>query len=236
MSKGPKRMSRGGPPGHNMMGGEKAKDFKGTIKTLLGYLRAYKIRLIIVFAFAIISTIFAIVSPTILGDATDVIVKGLLGGTGIDFGKLGGYILFLACLYGISFVFSFAQGFIMSGVSQKVTYNLRRGMSEKLDRLPLKYFDTKTHGEIQSRVINDIETVNQTLSQSITQVISSIATIIGVLIMMVRISVVMTIAAMLVLPLSMIVIKLVVGKSQKHFKNQQEFLGNVNSHVEEMYT
>lgn len=222
--------------GHKHMGpGEKAKDFKGTIKTLLTYLKPHKFKLVVVFIFAIVSTVFSIVSPSILGDATDVIVKGLFGPNGIDFSELLDIILILVELYAISFVFSFSQGFIMSKVSQSVTYQLRDKMSDKMDRLPLKYFDSKTHGEIQSRFINDIETINQTLSQSLSQMITSFATIVGILIMMIRINLVMTITALVVLPLSMLVIKLVVSRSQVQFKNQQKHLGEINGHVEEMF-
>lgn len=223
-------------PGPKMGSGEKARDFKGTIKKLLSYLGRHKIKVIIVFVFAIVSTVFTIVSPAILGDATDVIVDGLMGGKGIDFDKLLKYVIFLIGLYGVSFVFSFGQGFIMAKVSQSIIYDLRDGLSRKMDKLPLKYFDTKTHGEIQSRVINDIETINQTLSQSLTQVITSVATIIGILIMMVRISLTMTITALIVLPLSMFLIKVVVSHSQKQFQDQQKYLGDVNGHVEEMFT
>lgn len=225
----------GGGPG-GMMPGEKAKDFKGTMKTLLSYLKPYRIAVAVVFIFAIASTIFNIISPTILGDATDEVVKGLMSKAGIDFSALLRILIFLIVLYGLSFAFSTIQGYIMAGVSQKIIYNLRRAMSEKMDRLPLKYFDSKTHGEIQSRVVNDIETVNQTLSQSLTQVITSITTIIGILVMMIRINLLMTITALVVLPLSMLIIRLIIGKTQGHFKNQQKYLGEVNSHVEEMYT
>ncbi|MEG0291583.1 MAG: ABC transporter ATP-binding protein [Anaerovoracaceae bacterium] len=224
-----------GPGGHGMMPGEKAKNFKETMKTLLAYLKPHRFKMIVVFLFAIISTVFAIVSPTILGEATDVIVKGLITQTAIDFDKLLKIAIFLVIIYLISFVFSFAQGFIMSKVSQKVCYGLRDDISTKLDRLPLGFFDSHTHGEIQSRVINDVETINQTLSQSLTQMITSVATIIGILIMMLRISVYMTVTALIVLPLSMIMIKIVVSKSQKQFKTQQKTLGEINSHVEEIF-
>ncbi len=225
-----------GGPGANMMPGEKAKDFGKTMKTLVRYLSPYKFRLVAVFIFAIASTVFSIISPTILGDATDKVVEGLMGGMGIDFEGLLSILLLLLCLYGLSLLFGAAQGWIMADVSQKVIYNLRDKMSVKLDRLPLKFFDSKTHGEIQSRMINDIETVNQTLSVSLTQIITSFTTIIGILIMMLRISVLMTVTALVVLPLSMLVIRLIVSKSQGHFKNQQKYLGYVNGHVEEMYT
>lgn len=230
--KGP---GRPGGPGGRMMPGEKAKDFGKTIKTLIGYLKPYKFRLAIVFIFAIASTVFTIISPTILGDATDKVVEGLMSGMGIDFSGLASILFLLLALYGCSLLFGVVQGWIMADVSQKVIYNLRDKMSTKLDRLPLRYFDSRTHGEIQSRMINDIETVNQTLSVSLTQMITSFTTIVGILIMMLRISVVMTLMALVVLPLSMGVIRLVVSKSQGHFKNQQKYLGYVNGHVEEMY-
>ena len=230
--KGP---GRPGDPGGRMMPGEKAKDFGKTMKTLIGYLKPYRFRLAIVFIFAIASTVFTIISPTILGDATDKVVEGLMSGMGIDFSGLASILFLLLALYGCSLLFGVVQGWIMADVSQKVIYNLRDKMSTKLDRLPLRYFDSRTHGEIQSRMINDIETVNQTLSVSLTQMITSFTTIVGILIMMLRISVVMTLMALVVLPLSMGVIRLVVSKSQGHFKNQQKYLGYVNGHVEEMY-
>ena len=230
--KGP---GRHGGPGGRMMPGEKAKDFGKTMKTLIGYLKPYRFRLAVVFIFAIASTVFTIISPTILGDATDKVVEGLMSGMGIDFSGLASILFLLLALYGCSLLFGVVQGWIMADVSQKVIYNLRDKMSTKLDRLPLRYFDSRTHGEIQSRMINDIETVNQTLSVSLTQMITSFTTIVGILIMMLRISVVMTLMALVVLPLSMGVIRLVVSKSQGHFKNQQKYLGYVNGHVEEMY-
>lgn len=236
--KGTRQKRRRGPAGgpHGMMPGEKAKDFGGTMKTLISYLRPHGIAVSVVFLFAIASTVFSIVSPTILGDATDEVVKGLMSPAGIDFSALLDILILLIVLYALSFLFSTIQGYIMAGVSQKVTYELRRAMSEKMDRLPLKYFDSKTHGEIQSRVVNDIETVNQTLSQSLTQIITSITMIVGILIMMIRINLLMTVTALIVLPLSMLVIRLIIGKTQRHFKAQQKYLGEVNSHVEEMYT
>lgn len=230
------RRHRGGGRAAQMMPGEKAKNFGKAIKDLLRYLGPHKVKVTIVFVFAIASTVFGIFAPAVLGQATDVVVKGLMADTGIDFSALAKILLFLGGLYGVSFVFSWAQGFIMAGVSQKVTYRLRADLSEKMDRLPLKFFDQKTHGEVQSRFINDIETVNQSLSQSITQALTSITTIVGILVMMIRISLLMTLVALVVIPLSVTVIKVVVSKSQGHFSNQQKFLGEVNGHVEEMYT
>lgn len=237
------RQQQTGKPKHGpgsraaaMMPGEKAGDLRGTLRKLLSYLAPYKFRLFFVLLFAIASTIFAIVSPTILGTATDTIVQGLMSGQGVDYEALLQIIVFLIGLYAVSFGFSAAQGFIMAGMSQQITYEFRRLLSEKMDKLPVRYFDGMTHGEYQSRVINDIETVNQSLSQSLTQVITAAVTIIGTLIMMIRISLLMTVVALLVLPMSMVMIKLVVGRSQGHFKNQQKYLGEVNAHVEEMFT
>ncbi len=220
----------------DMMPPEKAKDFGKTMKQLLAYLKPYKFRLIVVFAFAMLSTVFTIISPAVLGAATDKVVRGLSSTEGVDFGGLLNILLILLGMYLLSLSFSVIQGWIMADVSQKVIYKLRDKMSVKLDRLPLKYFDTKTHGEIQSRMVNDIETVNQTLSNSLTSTIGSVTTVIGTLAMMLSINVLMTVVALISMPLSMIVIKFVISKSQGHFKNQQKYLGLVNSHVEEMYT
>ena len=220
----------------DMMSPDKAKNFGKTMKTLLSYLKPYRVKLAVVFLFAILSTLFSILSPAILGATTDKVVDGLMSVTGIDFSGLLYILMALLAMYLLSVAFGVFQGWIMADVSQKVVYTLRDRMSIKLDRLPLKYFDTKTHGEIQSRMVNDIETVNQTLSNSLTATISSITTVVGTLIMMLRISWIMTLVALISMPLSMIVIKFVVGKSQGHFKNQQKYLGLVNGHVEEMYS
>ena len=221
-----------GPAG--MMPGEKAKNFKKTMQTLAAYLRPHALKLIIVLVCAVASTVFNIVSPAILGMATDKVVDGLMG-SGVDYQALLMILGVLLALYGLSLLFGVLQGWIMAGVSQRVIYTLRDEMSKKLNRLPLSYFDRQTHGEIQSRMVNDIETVNQALSTSLTQMITSFVTLIGILIMMIRISLIMTLAALVVIPASMIVIRLVVSKSQGHFKRQQEYLGHVNGHVEEMY-
>ena len=228
------------PPGHGgraaaMMPGEKAHDFKGTILKLATYLKPYRIQLAIVFITAMLSTIFAIVSPTILGMATDEVVQGVMGSS-IDYHALLKILIILLAMYLASWLFGALQAWIMAVVSQKVIYTLRDGMSKKLDRLPLKYFDRVPYGEVQSRMINDIETVNQTLTATITQMITAIVTLIGILIMMIRISLIMTLVALVVIPASFLVIKIVVSKSQRHFKNQQKFLGKVNGHVEEMYS
>ena len=227
-------------PGHGgkaakMMPGEKAKDFKGTILKLFGYLKHYKLQLGVVVFAAILSTVFTTISPAILGKGTDIVVKGITG-DGVDYKALAAILGMLVCLYVASWLFGVIQSWIMAKVSQNVIYTLRKRMSEKLDRLPLKYFDRVTYGEVQSRMINDVETINQTLTASITQMITAVITIVGILAMMLSISLTMTLAAMVVIPASLIIIKLVVGKSQKHFRSQQEYLGKVNGHVEEMFS
>lgn len=226
-----------GPMG--AMGGEKAKDFKGSIKKLALYMSRYKIGLVFVVIFTIASTVFAIIGPKILGNVTtdlfDGFVEKINGTGGIDFDSIGRTLLILLGLYIISMVFSFIQGLIMTGISQRVTYRLRREISEKISRMPMNYFETKTHGEVLSRVTNDVDTLSQSLTQSITQIITSIAMIIGVLYMMLTISVTMTLVAILTLPLSAGLIGFIVKKSQKYFKEQQEFLGHVNGQVEEVY-
>ncbi|MCF0144853.1 MAG: ABC transporter ATP-binding protein, partial [Firmicutes bacterium] len=226
-----------------MMPGEKAQDFKGTIITLFKYLKPYNLLLIVVLLTTILSTVFAIVSPVVLGKATDVVVKGVASGggakaiaTAIDYSALLKILIILLAMYVASWAFSTIQAWIMAVVSQKVIYKLRDEMSRKLDRLPLKYFDRVPYGEVQSRMINDIETINQTLTASVTQMISAAVTLVGIIAMMLSISLVMTLAALVVIPASLIVIKIVVSKSQKHFKNQQAYLGKVNSHVEEMFS
>ena len=228
------RMRRG--PGAPI---EKAKDFKGTMKKLLQYLGAYKISIVAVIIFAIGSTVFNIVGPKILGRATTEIFKGLVrkvsGGSGIDFTKIGKILGMLLVLYLCSALFSFIQGYIMTGVSQKLTYRMRKEISEKINRLPMNYFDKMTHGEVLSRITNDVDTLSQSLNQSATQVITSVATIIGVLIMMLSISPLMTLTALLLLPISMGFISVIVKRSQKYFMSQQEYLGHVNGQVEEVY-
>lgn len=226
-------------PGGGMMGGEKAKDFKGTMKTLLGYIGKFKVSIFFVIIFAIGGTIFNIVGPKILGKATTEIFNGLVGkvsgGSGIDFTKIAHILLFLLGLYVLSALFSFIQGYIMTGVSQKMTYQMRKEISEKIDRMPMSYFDKNTHGEILSRVTNDVDTLSQSLNQSATQMITAVTTLIGVLIMMLSISPLMTLIALLILPVSMGLISVIVKKSQGYFKSQQEYLGHVNGQVEEVY-
>ena len=232
-------MPRGRMGGRHGMSTEKAKDFKGTMKKLMGYLTQYKIGLLLVVIFAIGSTIFSIAGPKILGKATTELFHGLInkvsGGSGIDFDKIAKILIGLMCLYVCSALFSFIQGYIMTGVSQKLTYRMRKEISEKIDRLPMGYFDKMTHGEILSRITNDVDTLSQSLNQSATQVITSVATIIGVLVMMLSISPLMTVIAILILPLSMGLIGMIVKRSQRYFKEQQEYLGYVNGQVEEVY-
>ncbi len=247
MKKMPGGPMKGGPMGRGPMGhghggaamGEKANDFKGTMKQLMKYMSEYKVALIAVLLFAIGSTVFSIVGPKILGKATTKIFEGLMakvsGTGGIDFSAIEKILLILVCLYIVSALFSFIQGYIMSGISQKISYEMRNQISEKINRMPMKYFDTKTHGEILSRITNDVDTLGMSLNQSLTQLITSVTTMVGVLIMMLSISWIMTLAALVIIPLSMFAVRKVVGKSQKYFKKQQRFLGHVNGLVEENY-
>lgn len=227
--------------GHMKMGQEKAKDFKGTMKKLISYLSPYKLAILLVIVFAIGSSVFNIVGPKILGNATTKIFEGLVSkvsnsGGGIDFDAIFRTLTILASLYIISSIFSFVQTFITSDISQKVSYNLRKSISEKINKLPLNYYDKKTNGEVLSRVTNDIDAISQNLNQILSQMITSATTLIGVLIMMLSISVTMTLVSLIVIPLSLVMIMLVVRKSQKHFRAQQEYLGHTNGHIEEMYS
>ena len=219
---------------------EKAKDFKGTLKKLLNELKQYRMIIIIVLVFAILSTIFNIVGPRILGDATTEIYQGIMsmiaGTGGINLEKIAEIMIWLLALYIASSLFAYVQAFLMAGISNKFTYNLRKKIQAKINKLPLKYFDKKTHGEILSYITNDIDTITQNLSQGITQIITSGATLIGILIMMFSISWQMTIIALLVLPISLSLIFAVMKRSQKYFKGNQKYLGNVNGHIEEMYS
>ena len=221
------------------MGGEKAKDFKGSIGKLIRYMSKYKFRFVIMLIFAVAGTVFNIVGPKILGKATTELFNGLvakIGGSGrIDFTKITQILLFALSLYVCSAIFSFIQGFIMTGISNDVTYSLRRDISGKINRLPLKYYESRTTGEILSRVTNDVDTLQNGLNQSITQLITSVTTLIGVFIMMLSINVWMTLAAVLILPLSMGIIGTVMKRSQKFFRNQQRYLGEVNGQIEEVY-
>ena len=226
--------------GHGpMKSTEKAKDFGGTMKKLINYMSVYKIGIFFVAVFAIGSTVFSILGPKVLGKATTEIFNGLIskisGGDGIDFGKIGKILIALLCLYAVSALLSFLQGFIMTGISQKMTYRMRKEISEKINRLPMKYFDKTTHGEVLSRVTNDVDTLSQSLNQSATQFITSVTTLIGVLVMMLSISPLMTVVALLILPISMILVSTIVKHSQKFFKSQQEYLGHINGQVEEVY-
>ena len=221
------------------MGGEKAKDFKGSIGKLIRYMSKYKFRFVIMLIFAVAGTVFNIVGPKILGKATTELFNGLVakigGSGGIDFTKITQILLFTLLLYVCSAIFSFIQGFIMTGISNDVTYSLRRDISGKINRLPLKYYESRTTGEILSRVTNDVDTLQNGLNQSITQLITSVTTLIGVFIMMLSINVWMTLAAVLILPLSMGIIGTVMKRSQKFFRNQQRYLGEVNGQIEEVY-
>ena len=219
---------------------EKPKDFKGTTKKLIkSYLSKYQIGLVVVLVFAIASTIFTIIGPKILGNATTEVFNGIIsklsGGVGIDFGKMAQILLTLLGLYILSSIFSFIQGFTMTGISQKVSYEIRNDLISKINHLPMRYFDKKTNGEVLSIITNDIDTLSQNLNQSITQIITSICTIIGILIMMFSISITMTIVSLVILPISGIIVKIIVSKSQKYFKRQQDYLGHVNGEVEEIY-
>ncbi|KXK17765.1 MAG: ABC transporter, ATP-binding/permease [Chloroflexi bacterium OLB15] len=229
----------GGPPGMNLHGA-KARDFRGTMGKLINYLSVYKWSIVIVLIFAVASTIFTIVGPKILGQATTVLFEGVIGqiagtGAGIDFTYIGNIILLLLGLYLLSALFSYIQGWVMAGVSMKVTYRLRDDIAQKINRLPLNYYDKTNQGEVLSRVTNDVDTISQTLNQSLTQIVTSVTSMVGVLIMMISISVPMTLVALIMIPVSFGIIALVVGKSQKYFKEQQDYLGHVNGHIEEMY-
>ena len=218
---------------------EKAKDFKGTLKKLVHYLGQYHLAIICVMIFTIGSTVFNIVGPKILGKATTEVFNGLVskvqGGAGIDFEKIGRILLLLISLYLISAVFSYIQGFIMTGISQKVAFNLRKELSEKINRLPMNYYDKRTYGEVLSRVTNDVDTLGMGLNQTLHQLITSVATVIGIFIMMLSISPIMTLIAVVTLPVSGILIGIVVKHSQKYFISQQAYLGHVNGQVEEVF-
>lgn len=230
---------RRGPMGHGMQPGEKPKDFKKSIKKLMSYIGKYKVAIFVVMFFAACSTIFNVAGPKILGKATTALSEGLMTkiqGTGsIDFGKIGSILLFVLGLYLCSAVFNFIQGWIMTGITQKVCYQLRKEISEKINRMPMKYFESRTYGEVLSRITNDVDTLGQGLNQSITTIITSVATLIGVLVMMLSISPLMTLIALVILPISMGLIGFVTKKSQKYFRAQQEYLGHINGQVEEVY-
>lgn len=235
---------RGGPGGHGpagMMPGEKAKDFKGSLRKLLAFLKPFWFQIVVTLLFAAGGTVFTIVGPKILSRATNRLYEGILAkmtgvpGAAIDFPFIGQILLTLAVLYGLGALLSYIQGFIMSGIAIRMSYQLRKDISLKFKRLPMSYFDRVTHGEVLSRVTNDVDTVSNTLNQSLSQMVTSVATLIGVLIMMLSISWLMTLAAIIVLPLSMTLIRVIVKRSQKYFRTQQAYLGHINGHVEEMY-
>ena len=231
---------RGPMGGHGgMRPGEKAKDFKGSMVKLFRYMERYKFRFMLMFVFAVAGTVFNIVGPKILGKATTELFNGLVakvnGTGGIDFEKIGMILLFTMGLYLISACFSFIQGFVMTGISNDVTYNLRKDISKKINRMPLNYFESRTNGEILSRMTNDVDTLQMSLNQSMTQLITSVTTLIGVFVMMLSINVWMTLAAVLILPISVIIIQSVMRHSQKYFQAQQKYLGNVNGQIEENF-
>lgn len=230
---------RGPMGGRGMHGGEKAKDFKGSIGKLAAYVSRFKLAIVVVMIFAVCSTIFSVVSPKIMGKATTVLSEGLVekikGSGGIDFTRIGQILFLVLCLYLFSALFNFIQSWIMTGVTQKLCYRLRKEISEKINRMPMKYFESRTYGEVLSRITNDVDTLGQGLNQSITTIITSITSMIGVLVMMLSISPLMTLIALVILPISAGLISFVVKKSQGYFKSQQEYLGHVNGQVEEVY-
>lgn len=236
-----RNMGRRGPGGHGgMMPGEKAKDFNGTTRKILSYIGRYKIAIVLVMISAVAGTVFNIVGPKVLSKATTEIFNGLVskvsGGAGIDFHKIGVILLILLGLYCVSALFSFIQGYIMSGISQKLSFRMRKEISEKINRMPLAYFESKTVGEVLSRITNDVDTFGMSLNQSITTLITSVTTLIGVFIMMMTISPLMTLIALVILPISAFLISVVVKHSQKYFKAQQEYLGDINGTIEESYS
>ena len=228
-----------GGPGRGMAPGEKAKDFKGSIRKMLRYMGKYKIAVVFVIIIAACSTVFSVAGPKVLGKATTALASGLMakvaGTGGIDFTYIGKILLFVLGLYLLGSVLSFIQGWIMTGITQKICYRMRKEITEKINRMPMKYFESRTYGEVLSRITNDVDTLGMGLNQSVTQIITSTATIIGVLVMMLSISPLLTLIALVVLPVSGICVSLVVKKSQKHFITQQEYLGHINGQVEESY-
>lgn len=229
----------GGGPG-GMMPGEKARNFKGSMKQLISYLGPYRLGILLMMLMAIGGTVFSIFGPRILGQATTELYAGVVrivqgDPLGIDLNKIGTILLRVLLLYGISTVLSLVQGLIMSQISADITYKMRKEISQKLDHLPLSYFDRVTQGEVLSRVTNDVDAISTTLNQSLSEIITSLTRIIGVMIMMLTISVPMTLIGLIMVPLTMIFVRVIVGKSQGHFRRQQEYLGHINGHVEEMY-
>ena len=233
------RPRRGMGPGRGMVPGEKAKNLKGALGKILRYMGKYKIAVVFVMIIAACSTVFSVLGPKVLGKATTGLAEGLMakvaGTGGIDFSYIGKVLLFVLVLYLLSSVLSFVQGWIMTGITQKICYRMRKEITEKINRMPMKYFESRTYGEVLSRITNDVDTLGMGLNQSVTQIITSTATIIGVLVMMLSISPLMTLIALVVLPVSGLCVSLVVKKSQKHFITQQEYLGHINGQVEESY-
>lgn len=233
----PKRRGPGGP--HGMMPGEKAKNFSGSVKKLIVYLGSYWIWMIVVMLFAAISTIFSVVGPKVMGKATTELANGLMekisGTGGINFDKILEILLFTLFIYGMSALFGFVQNMVMTNITQNTCYRMRKDISKKINRMPMKYFESKTHGEVLSRITNDVDTLGMSLNQSVTQIITSVATLIGTLVMMLSISPLMTLIALVILPISMALISVVIKHSQKFFREQQEYLGHINGQVEEIY-
>ena len=238
-TKAPRTRHRGPMGGGPMAPGEKPKDFKGSFKRLLAYIGKYKFAIFAVVIFAVVSTVFSVVGPKVMGRATTELANGLMrkiaGVGGIDFSLIAKILLFTLGLYLLSTIFSFMQGWIMTNVTQKVCYRMRKEISEKINRMPMKYFESRTYGEVLSRITNDVDTLGMGLNQSITQIITSVATMVGVLVMMLSISMLMTFIALVILPISVILISIVIKFSQKHFRTQQEYLGHINGQVEETY-
>ena len=240
MSEQRKPAMRGPMGGHGMGRGEKAKDFKGTLRQLIRYIGQYKIGIIVVMVVAVASTIFNVISPKVMGEATTSLASGLMakvqGTGGIDFDYIGRILLIVLGMYAVSACFSLVQGFIMTGITQKICYRMRRDISRKINRMPMKYFETRTYGEVLSRITNDVDTLGNGLNQSVTQLIVSTTTLIGVVIMMLSISPLMTLITLVILPVSVSLISIVVKKSQKYFRTQQDYLGHINGQVEEVYS
>jgi ATP-binding cassette subfamily B multidrug efflux pump len=234
---GPFGRGHGGPMGMGMTG-EKARDFKTSVKMLIKYLSPYKYSMISMMILSVLGTIFMIIGPKLMGDVTTKLYEGVIAkiahvqGAGIDFHYIGKVVLILICLYIIAAICTYLQGLLMTIVSVKVTYELRREISEKISRLPLKYFDTSSHGDVLSRITNDVDTISNTLNQGLSQIISSVTTIIGIIIMMAYISALMTLVSLLMLPISFSLVSFLIKKSQKLYKRQRDYLGRVNGHVE----
>lgn len=228
-----------GGPGRGMMPGEKPKDFKNSIEKLVRYLGRYWYAIVAVMIFAAVSTVFSVAGPKVMARATNALVEGLgkkIAGTGsIDFTYIAKVLLFTLGLYICSAVFSFIQGMIMTGITQKTCYRMRKEISEKINHMPMKYFESRTYGEVLSRITNDVDTLGQSLNQSVTQIITSVATLVGTLVMMISISGIMTLISLVILPVSAILISFIIKHSQKYFRQQQEYLGHINGQVEEVY-